>query len=175
MISHQSLCSFCARAIQRKKNKREREERNATQQVPSFRARAISALKRDREKYIHQQVASGIVFLWFLCCALYFLFYFDFVFFKRCVFAPDLCSRVTFVNFSVTPSSLENQVGNLFLWIKLHNFKSPMFFVFCVLQFSLLFRFSQKRLFVYKLFTFICYGMYVVCFSHVMTTLCCAS
>lgn len=30
-------------------------------------------------------------------------------------FTPDLCSRVTFVNFTVTPSSLQNQCLNLFL------------------------------------------------------------
>lgn len=30
-------------------------------------------------------------------------------------FTPDLCSRVTFVNFTVTQSSLENQCINLFL------------------------------------------------------------
>ena len=30
-------------------------------------------------------------------------------------FAPDLCSRVTFVNFTVTPSSLMNQCLNIFL------------------------------------------------------------
>jgi dynein heavy chain 1, cytosolic len=30
-------------------------------------------------------------------------------------FTPDLCSRVTFVNFTVTPSSLENQCLNIFL------------------------------------------------------------
>jgi len=31
------------------------------------------------------------------------------------VFTPDLCSRVTFVNFTVTPSSLQNQCLNIFL------------------------------------------------------------
>lgn len=31
------------------------------------------------------------------------------------VFTPDLCSRVTFVNFTVTPSSLQNQCLNLYL------------------------------------------------------------
>jgi dynein heavy chain 1 len=30
-------------------------------------------------------------------------------------FTPDLCSRVTFVNFTVTQSSLENQCINLYL------------------------------------------------------------
>lgn len=30
-------------------------------------------------------------------------------------FTPDLCSRVTFVNFTVTPSSLQNQCLNIFL------------------------------------------------------------
>ena len=30
-------------------------------------------------------------------------------------FTPDLCSRVTFINFTVTPSSLENQCLNIFL------------------------------------------------------------
>jgi len=30
-------------------------------------------------------------------------------------FTPDLCSRVTFVNFTVTPSSLQNQCMNIFL------------------------------------------------------------
>jgi dynein heavy chain 1 len=30
-------------------------------------------------------------------------------------FTPDLCSRVTFVNFTVTPSSLQDQCLNLFL------------------------------------------------------------
>lgn len=30
-------------------------------------------------------------------------------------FTPDLCSRVTFVNFTVTPSSLQNQCLNYFL------------------------------------------------------------
>ena len=30
-------------------------------------------------------------------------------------FTPDLCSRVTFVNFTVTPSSLENQCLNIYL------------------------------------------------------------
>lgn len=30
-------------------------------------------------------------------------------------FTPDLCSRVTFVNFTVTPSSLKNQCLNYFL------------------------------------------------------------
>jgi dynein heavy chain 1 len=29
--------------------------------------------------------------------------------FLSCQFSPDLCSRVTFVNFTVTPSSLQNQ------------------------------------------------------------------
>mmetsp|Transcript_22404 Transcript_22404/g.16878 ORF Transcript_22404/g.16878 Transcript_22404/m.16878 type:complete len:118 (-) Transcript_22404:271-624(-) len=31
------------------------------------------------------------------------------------VFTPDLCSRVTFVNFTVTPSSLMNQCLNIYL------------------------------------------------------------
>ena len=31
------------------------------------------------------------------------------------VFTPDLCSRVTFVNFTVTPSSLQNQCLNIYL------------------------------------------------------------
>jgi len=30
-------------------------------------------------------------------------------------FTPDLCSRVTFVNFTVTPSSLQDQCLNIFL------------------------------------------------------------
>lgn len=30
-------------------------------------------------------------------------------------FTPDLCSRVTFVNFTVTPSSLMNQCLNIYL------------------------------------------------------------
>ena len=30
-------------------------------------------------------------------------------------FTPDLCSRVTFVNFTVTKSSLENQFKNIYL------------------------------------------------------------
>ena len=30
-------------------------------------------------------------------------------------FTPDLCSRVTFVNFTITPSSLEDQGLNIFL------------------------------------------------------------
>jgi dynein heavy chain 1 len=30
-------------------------------------------------------------------------------------FTPDLCSRVTFVNFTVTPSSLQNQCLNIYL------------------------------------------------------------
>lgn len=30
-------------------------------------------------------------------------------------FTPDLCSRVTFVNFTITPSSLEDQCLNIFL------------------------------------------------------------
>lgn len=30
-------------------------------------------------------------------------------------FTPDICSRVTFVNFTVTPSSLENQCLNIYL------------------------------------------------------------
>ena len=30
-------------------------------------------------------------------------------------FTPDLCSRVTFVNFTVTPASLENQCLNIYL------------------------------------------------------------
>lgn len=30
-------------------------------------------------------------------------------------FSPDLCSRVTFVNFTITPSSLEDQCLNIFL------------------------------------------------------------
>jgi dynein heavy chain 1 len=30
-------------------------------------------------------------------------------------FTPDLCSRVTFVNFTVTQSSLENQCQNIYL------------------------------------------------------------
>jgi dynein heavy chain 1 len=30
-------------------------------------------------------------------------------------FTPDLCSRVTFVNFTVTPSSLQNQCLNILL------------------------------------------------------------
>ena len=30
-------------------------------------------------------------------------------------FSPDLCSRVTFVNFTVTKSSLENQFRGIFL------------------------------------------------------------
>ena len=33
----------------------------------------------------------------------------------NCRFPPDICSRVTFVNFTVTPASLENQCVNLFL------------------------------------------------------------
>lgn len=31
------------------------------------------------------------------------------------VFTPDLCSRVTFVNFTVTPSSLQNQCLNIYM------------------------------------------------------------
>jgi dynein heavy chain 1 len=31
------------------------------------------------------------------------------------VFTPDLCSRVTFVNFTVTESSLKNQCLNMYL------------------------------------------------------------
>ena len=31
------------------------------------------------------------------------------------IFTPDLCSRVTFVNFTVTPSSLQNQCLNIYL------------------------------------------------------------
>ena len=34
---------------------------------------------------------------------------------QNAVFAPDLCSRVTFVNFTVTPSSLQSQCLNIFL------------------------------------------------------------
>jgi len=30
-------------------------------------------------------------------------------------FTPDLCSRVTFINFTVTPSSLEDLCLNIFL------------------------------------------------------------
>jgi dynein heavy chain 1 len=30
-------------------------------------------------------------------------------------FTPDLCSRVTFVNFTVTPASLQNQCLNIYL------------------------------------------------------------
>jgi dynein heavy chain 1 len=30
-------------------------------------------------------------------------------------FTPDLCSRVTFVNFTITPSSLEDQCLNILL------------------------------------------------------------
>eukprot|EP00397_Hematodinium_sp_SG-2012_P000022 GEMP01000022.1.p1 GENE.GEMP01000022.1~~GEMP01000022.1.p1 ORF type:complete len:4594 (-),score=1270.22 GEMP01000022.1:1053-14834(-) len=33
----------------------------------------------------------------------------------NCVFTPDLCSRVTFVNFTITPSSLKSQCLNLVL------------------------------------------------------------
>lgn len=31
------------------------------------------------------------------------------------MFTPDLCSRVTFVNFTVTPSSLQNQCLNIYM------------------------------------------------------------
>ena len=34
---------------------------------------------------------------------------------SNAIFTPDLCSRVTFVNFTVTPSSLENQCLNIYL------------------------------------------------------------
>ena len=34
---------------------------------------------------------------------------------QNAAFAPDLCSRVTFVNFTVTPSSLMNQCLNIYL------------------------------------------------------------
>jgi len=34
---------------------------------------------------------------------------------QNAAFTPDLCSRVTFVNFTVTPSSLQNQCLNIFL------------------------------------------------------------
>lgn len=34
---------------------------------------------------------------------------------QNAIFTPDLCSRVTFVNFTVTPSSLMSQCLNLFL------------------------------------------------------------
>jgi len=34
---------------------------------------------------------------------------------QNAVFTPDLCSRVTFVNFTVTTSSLENQCLNIYL------------------------------------------------------------
>jgi dynein heavy chain 1 len=33
----------------------------------------------------------------------------------QAVFTPDLCSRVTFVNFTVTPSSLQNQCLNIYM------------------------------------------------------------
>ena len=33
----------------------------------------------------------------------------------QAVFTPDLCSRVTFVNFTVTPSSLQNQFLNIYM------------------------------------------------------------
>jgi len=34
---------------------------------------------------------------------------------QNAVFTPDLCSRVTFVNFTVTPSSLKSQCLNIYL------------------------------------------------------------
>ena len=34
---------------------------------------------------------------------------------QNAVFTPDLCSRVTFVNFTVTPSSLMSQCLNIYL------------------------------------------------------------
>lgn len=34
---------------------------------------------------------------------------------QNALFTPDLCSRVTFVNFTVTPSSLNSQVLNILL------------------------------------------------------------
>ena len=34
---------------------------------------------------------------------------------QNAIFTPDLCSRVTFVNFTVTPSSLNSQCLNLYL------------------------------------------------------------
>ena len=34
---------------------------------------------------------------------------------NNAVFTPDLCSRVTFVNFTVTPSSLQSQCLNIYL------------------------------------------------------------
>merc|ERR1719356_2431901 len=37
---------------------------------------------------------------------------------QNAVFAPDLCSRVTFVNFSVTPSSLQSQCLNKVLRVE---------------------------------------------------------
>lgn len=34
---------------------------------------------------------------------------------SNATFTPDLCSRVTFINFTVTKSSLENQCLNTFM------------------------------------------------------------